>query len=280
MWIQKEKKKAEEKRESRKREGKQLKKEKLLIEENEVLEDFSVFFFFFSLCERFAHWKRMDEEKNDDVLGGVGLMELDTPKSEDDSSNSSQESDDSLKSLLTALSSSSSSSAYSQMDDTFDDEVPKLAGATTQQLCEEYSSFLDYPNLLEQQVKETDAMAETILNRLDEVGALTDTVRSESTNIRRQILSLVSDCQNLPLLFDLIDKLLLLVNQMSLSLQEIEQRVEEAEDENSLSIGRFLSFVGATQSARDKFKRPYIPDTKEYFDKIRQERMEDLKGAY
>ena len=200
---------------------------------------------------------------SDDVLGGVGLMELTSPlKSEGDSS----EEEDPTASIISLLNSLSPGPPALGQD--FDDEVPKLSKALEKH-CYDYSEYLSYPNLILQQVKEADAAAETMLNRLDEVGALTDTVRTESANIRRQILALLNDCQHLPVVFGLIDKLLVLTAKMHMTLDKLEERVVEAEDENSYSLGSFLTYMGAKRSASETYRKPPIPNTKEYFDKVR-----------
>ena len=174
-------------------------------------------------------------------------MELATPpKSEEES-----EGEDPTASIMSLLGALATPSAP-ELENDFDDEVPKL-GKALQKHCYEYSGYLSYPNLILQQVKEADAAAETMLNRLDEVGALTDTVRTESANIRRQILGLLNDCQHLPIVFDLIDKLLVLTAKMNATLDKLETQVVEAEDENSYSLGSFLTYMGAKRSASGLF---------------------------
>eukprot|EP00009_Paramoeba_aestuarina_P006569 CAMPEP_0201510194 /NCGR_PEP_ID=MMETSP0161_2-20130828/2991_1 /ASSEMBLY_ACC=CAM_ASM_000251 /TAXON_ID=180227 /ORGANISM="Neoparamoeba aestuarina, Strain SoJaBio B1-5/56/2" /LENGTH=268 /DNA_ID=CAMNT_0047905337 /DNA_START=97 /DNA_END=900 /DNA_ORIENTATION=+ len=210
------------------------------------------------------------EKLSEDVLGGVGLMELATPPKSDSDGDEGDESSSTVALMSALLSSLSASPAAPELGQEFDDEVPKF-GKVLEKHCYEYADYLSYPNLLLQQVKEADEAAETMLNRLDEVGALTDTVRTESANIRRQILTLLNDCQHLPVLFDLIDKLLLLTSKMQATLDKLEERVVEAEDANSYSLGSFLTYVGAKRSASETFRKPSVPNTKEYFDKVRED---------
>ena len=191
-------------------------------------------------------------------------MELATPPNSGDE----DEGEDTATSIMNLLGALATPSEAPELTKDFDDEVPKL-GKALQKHCYEYSGYLSYPNLILQQVKEADAAAETMLNRLDEVGALTDTVRIESANIRRQVLSLLADCQHLPIMFNLIDKLLVLTAQMNATLDRLEAQVVEAEDENSYSLGSFLTYMGAKRSASETFRKTPIPNTKEYFEQVR-----------
>lgn len=204
---------------------------------------------------------------------GVGMMELprsNSQPSENDAGYSS------ISSFLSSLTSSSVS--IEEVETELDLEVPKLSGEILESTCDEYSVYLSYPNLLQQQVKEADVLAELILNRLDEVGALTDTIRNETNTIRSQLQLLVTNCQQLPLLFDLIDQLLIIVERLSASLNEIEAKVVAAEDDSDpISFSRLLSFVGA-RTPSHTFQHPNIPNTKEYFDTIRHTQKEKIKN--
>jgi hypothetical protein len=181
------------------------------------------------------------------------------------------------KSSFASLLSLFSTNSYDNLDERLDEEIPKLSGNITEATADEYGAYLDYPKMVELYIKDADDTVETLLNRLDEVGAITETIRSETHSIRQQIQLLVNDCQQLPLLFSLVDKLLLLVGQLSTSLNEIEQRIEEEEDSNDpLSLTSFMSFLGA-RSRSHTFQHPSIPNTKEFFEHIREETLQNVE---
>jgi hypothetical protein len=204
---------------------------------------------------------------------GVGMMELPHPSSQQSEADAGYSS---LTSLITSL--TSSSAPVEDLETELDLEVPKLSGDVLESTCDEYSVYLSYPNLMQQQIKEADILAETILNRLDEVGALTDTIRNETNAIRSQLQQLVANCQQLPLLFDLVDQLLIIVEKLSISLNEIEAKVVEAEDENdTISFSKLLSFVGA-KAPSHTFQPPSIPNTKDHFDGIRESQKEKIRS--
>lgn len=204
---------------------------------------------------------------------GVGLMELPHPNTQQNEADAGYSS---LSSLITSL--TSSSAPVEDLETSLDLDVPKLSGDVLESTCDEYSVYLSYPNLMNQQIKEADILAETILNRLDEVGALTDTIRNETNAIRSQLQLLIGNCQQLPLLFDLVDQLLIIVEKLSISLNEIEAKVVEAEDDNdTISFSKLLSFVGA-KTPSHTFQPPRIPNTKEHFDGIREAQKEKIRS--
>ena len=152
-------------------------------------------------------------------------------------------------------------------------DVPKMAEAPLQELCRDYAGYLSYPDMTEQQVQETFQITELMLNRLDEAGALSDTIRVESSSIRQQMAVLVRECQQLPHLLQLIDQIAVVVATMKKSVGELEVQVQAAEAENtSLSFSRLLSFVsGSSQS--QAFQPIDIPNTKQHFDDLRRQRQ-------
>jgi len=107
-----------------------------------------------------------------------------------------------------------------------------------QQLVQDYSKYLNFPQINEQKVNIINETIEQMLAQLDELNALVETVKLNSETTKSLLPSLVEQTKRLDKSFEVIYGLIDFVSLLDASVTQFDDRLTEAEQASSEAISQ------------------------------------------
>jgi len=144
-----------------------------------------------------------------------------------------------------------------------------------EKITQEYSkAYLDNDDLSLKHITTIDNNVETMLTKLDEFGALIDTVQSDVSKASQALGVLYDQSKQIESLFSVIDKLEVFVQQVKQSVDNMDEQITNVETFNrSKSFSKLLVLPFGKKSAVEEvpeFYKTEIVDPTSFFKELRE----------
>ncbi|GAM27566.1 hypothetical protein SAMD00019534_107420 [Acytostelium subglobosum LB1] len=107
-----------------------------------------------------------------------------------------------------------------------------------QSITQQYSNYLSFSNSTNEQAANVDSTIEYMLARIDEFGAFIDTIKTDTDKTEKTLIpQLLYRSQQAQQLFPLIDRLHILCQDITVSLNQMDERLNQAEKHLSNQVG-------------------------------------------
>ncbi|EFA81854.1 hypothetical protein PPL_05086 [Heterostelium album PN500] len=159
-----------------------------------------------------------------------------------------------------------------------------------QSIANQYANYLSFSNSTNEQAANVDGTIDYMLARIDEFGAFVETIKSDTDRTDKVLIpALLEKTTQVQQLFPLIDKLHILCQDITKNLNEIDDRLNQAEKHLSNQVGStsnplkwvlsnlqkddelLQQLMNNTKNTAPKFEPLKIHNTTEFFKQLRND---------